>query len=328
MTIHSTGRTMQPIVSSRVGAPDPLVPTIFHEDWWLNAATRGEIEYAEVSEGGRVVGRMPYVLSLRYGVTSSNMPTLTHFLGPAIDAGKGSEANRFVKRQAITHDLIKRLPKISAFRQKLHAGIADALPFQAAGFQVTTQFTFELAASPETTIWTSMRDKTRNVIRRAEENLRVDMPMDPEEYIAVSRSHLAARGAQPNVAFDLCLDLMGQAIARHQACIWTASDSHGTVKAAICCVWDQARLYYLMSTRAADSGNGAIALLIWRAIQAATRMGLIFDFDGIGSAGSVLFYSGFGGKVAPRYIIGRSTMPYRILRQIRRLSPDAANPFT
>jgi hypothetical protein len=37
---------------------NPLVPTIFHEDWWLEAATGGRFEVAEVAAGGRVVGRL------------------------------------------------------------------------------------------------------------------------------------------------------------------------------------------------------------------------------------------------------------------------------
>ena len=35
----------------------PLASTIYHEDWWLNAAAYGDYEVAEVLNGGYVVGR-------------------------------------------------------------------------------------------------------------------------------------------------------------------------------------------------------------------------------------------------------------------------------
>jgi hypothetical protein len=47
---------------------DPLTPTIFHEPWWLEAASGGQYEEVTVSSGGRTVGRLPFVRrkSLRF----------------------------------------------------------------------------------------------------------------------------------------------------------------------------------------------------------------------------------------------------------------------
>src|SRR4029077_10244739 len=69
---------------------NPLVPTIFHEDWWLEAATGGRVEVAEVASCGRVVGRLPFHKTKWLGLTLIRMPELTYFLGPAIDDGEGS----------------------------------------------------------------------------------------------------------------------------------------------------------------------------------------------------------------------------------------------
>src|ERR1700674_2575471 len=69
---------------------DPLAPTIFHEDWWLDAATGGNFEVVEVTVGGRTVGRLPFNTTNRFGLKMIRMPALTYFLGPAIDEGEGS----------------------------------------------------------------------------------------------------------------------------------------------------------------------------------------------------------------------------------------------
>jgi hypothetical protein len=307
---------------------DKLTPTIFHEPWWLETATRGQVEFVEVADGGRTVGRLPYMVNSRYGLTSSNMPTLTHFLGPGIDDGGGSEANRYVKRNSITQELIRKLPSLSSFRQKMHRGICDALPFQTQGYGVQVQFTFEIEPYPQDVIWRGMRDKTRNVIRRAAENFDVHESLDPEAFLHLSAAHLEEKNQRANIDFETCRQIAIQAIDRGRGHIWVAREcTTGRPKAAIFCVWDNGTYYYLMSTRAADAGNGVVPLLLWNAIQSAASMGYVFDFDGVVNAGSVLLFSGFGGKTSPRYIVTKASMPYRVLRQIRRMDSSVANSF-
>ncbi|GLS19957.1 hypothetical protein GCM10007874_29740 [Labrys miyagiensis] len=306
---------------------DPLVPTIFHEPWWLSAATKGRAEVVEVTEGGRTVGRLPYVMESRLGLHSSNMPTLTHFLGPGINDGAGSEPNRFVKRQSITRDLIQKLPQLSSFRQKMHRGVKDVLAFQAEDFQVTVQFTFEVQPAAHDVLWKGMRDKTRNVIRRAEESHRVSSAMAPEAFFRFYATNLKAKGENANIDFATCEDVARKALDRGRGHFWAAMDEKGTPKAAVFCVWDAKLYYYMLSTRAPDSGNGAIPLLIWNAMKSAASMGLVFDFDGVANAGSILLYSGFGGMTSPRYIVMKSSAFYKTLREIRRVNPDLSNRF-
>lgn len=316
------------IKAAAATAFNKLTPTIFHEPWWLEAATRGRVDFVEVTDGGRTVGRLPYMVNSRYGLASSNMPTLTHFLGPGIDDGGGSEANRYVKRHSITQELIRKLPTLSSFRQKMHRGVCDALPFQAQGYGVQVQFTFEIEPYPEAVIWKGMRDKTRNVIRRAAESFEVYESADPEAFFRLSTTHLEQKNQQPNIDFQTCQEIAVQAINRGRGHIWVAREiGTGEAKAAIFCVFDNNTYYYLMSTRSADAGNGVVPLLLWNAIQSATAMGYVFDFDGIVNAGSILLFSGFGGKTSPRYIVTKASMPYRVLRQIRRMDSTVQNSF-
>lgn len=320
-----TGRTPNVGSNSR---SDPLVPTVFHEPWWLEIATEGRVQFAEVSDGGRVVGRLPYLIKSRYGFASSNMPTLTHFLGPGINDGTGSAPNRFVKRQSITRELLRKLPPLSSFRQKMHRGIQDALAFQAEGFNVNVQFTFEVPPASEAAIWKAMRDKTRNVIRRAGEQYEIEKTDDAEIYFHLSMRNLDAANIVANVDMVTCRKLAAKALELGRAHIWVARDQQGNAKSAIFCAWDSNAYYYVMSTRTADSGNGVVPLLLWHAMRSAASMNLVFDFDGIGSAGAILLYAGFGGNVSPRYITSKSTLPYKLMRQVRRLNPTLENKFT
>ncbi|MGO9673082.1 MAG: hypothetical protein ACLPSF_02755 [Methylocella sp.] len=89
---------------------DPLAPTIYHEQWWLDIATGGCYDRVEIVSNGKCVGWLPYFMRNKFGFNYSIPPRMTHVLGPAIDAGVGSADARAYSRACITHELIAKLP--------------------------------------------------------------------------------------------------------------------------------------------------------------------------------------------------------------------------
>ena len=172
---------------------DPLVPTIFHEPWWLEAASGGQYEEVTVNSGGRTMGRLPFVRRKSLGFTICEPPELTHFLGPAVDEGNGGTVSRNLRRGEITRELIEKLPAFHHFTQWLHRGIPDALPFVQHNFTVEAVFTYEVAPGPEQAIWRNMRDKTRNVIRRAQEQTEL-VDLEPAAFSALYDANLQRKG--------------------------------------------------------------------------------------------------------------------------------------
>ena len=301
---------------------DPLTPTVFHESWWLTAASGGDYAEVTVYSGGGIVGRLPYAtLRMRLGCALSTMPNLTHFLGPAIDPGQGTPANRALKHDGILRELLSRLPRSSGFYHKLHRDTVDTLVFQDAGYRTTVQFTYEITPAPAADIWAGMRDKTRNVIRRAEEQYTVETLHDPVEFAAVYERNLQDRGLSNY--YHRIVPVCAAALQRGAGRIVAARDGKGRMAAAIFYVWDARAAYYLLSTRSDNAANSAVSLLLWHAIQDIVERGLIFDFDGVATPGSRLFYTGFGGQIAPRYIVSRYTA--RHLMTGRLMSPLRIN---
>ena len=296
---------------------DPLVPTVFHEPWWLDIATRGRWAEAEVVEGGRIVGRLPYHVEPRLGGSRIAMPPLTHFLGPATRDGGGSGQARWLKRAAITRELIGKLPRTVRFRQKFHRGITDVIPFQVAGFATTMQFTFEIAPAPEAELWAALRDKHRNVIRKARTRFAVEELTDSKEFTRLYHRNLHASGQHSWVPFDIMAALIAAAVERNAGTMLGVRDAGGALAAAVFCPRDRQVCYYTLSTRRADAGNGAVPLLIWEAITRAAQDGLTFDFDGLALANTIGLYAGFGGVTSPRYVCARS-LPSALMRVVRR----------
>lgn len=304
-------------------ATDPLTPTIFHEKWMLDAASAGQDEVVEVLQDGVVVGRLPYTRKRGCGITLINQPRLIHLLGPAIDEGSGGPTARAIRRNRITRELLSKLPACSGFSQKIHGGILEVLPFQEAGYEVSLEITYMLPPAPEAEIWRGMRDKTRNVIRRAQEQLEVSDIEDASVFLDFYQDNLDKREQRSYYSLNQMEAVCCGAIIHGRGRILAARDKSGQLVAAIFVLRDNHAAYYFMSTRKQDCHNGAISLLLWTAIKQASELGLTFDFDGFSSTGSGSFYLSFGGQAAPRYIVSQSSPAFRVCKTAGTLIHDS-----
>jgi hypothetical protein len=296
---------------------DSLAPTIFHEDWWLTAATGGNFDVAEVSIGGQVVGRLPFSVTKRFGLKMIRMPVLTCFLGPAINEGEGSPNTRFLKRLETTRELIEKLPHALWQYVKCHGGITEVIAFQELGFRTYVQFTHEIAPDPIEGLWEQMRNKTRNVIRKAQEQFSVTELSDPSEFIQLYERNLEGKGLKSDIDGAICRKIISASLERKRGRILVLRNEENHVVAANFCVWDGSSSYYLMSTRCDGSGNSAISLLLWEAIKESARKGLVFDFAGLGNKGSVTLYSGFGASISARYVAVRARPLGRLFHEMK-----------
>ncbi len=315
-------------VAETPSRPPILQPTIFHQPWLLNIASDGTYREATVSSGGAVVGRLPYILFRKpSGHRVLGIPDLTHVLGPAITVENGaSHATRSLRQFTITRDLIAQLPTASHVGFRLHQGITNTLAFEAAGFDTFVNYTVEIAPQPREVLWSQMRDKTRNVIRRAGERLTVVDLFDPERFIDFYERNLHERGLRNYHPRHLCVALVAECLRRGVGRILIAADPSGNYKSGVFTIWDHQQEYYFMSTRTRDSHNGATSLLIWAAIQHAAMQGLTFNTDGLDSRSNVMLLTGFGGTIKPRLTVEKSSMTYALIRDIkRRLTPLTAD---
>jgi hypothetical protein len=299
-----------------------VVPTVFHEDWWLDAATQGSYTVVEVRSGCRTVGRLPFEMRRRSGLAGIWTPPLTHFLGPGVDEGEGASSNRFLRRLEITRELILKLPRASWQCIRCHGGTSDVIAFQEQSFKTYAQFTYEIAPGPAPELWQQMRNKTRNVIRRAQEQLIVGELQDPEEFTRVYEAHLASRHIQNALDLSAAGRVVRAALERNRGRILAARNEKNEIVAANFCAWDSKSSFYIACTRSEDAGNGASSLLLWEAIRRAATNGLTFDFAGLGTRGSVLHYAGFGGAVCTRFVAVRATGIGRLVARSRLLLMD------
>lgn len=287
---------------------DPLAPTIFHEAWWLDIATGGNYKYVEVQDKGEVVGRLPYFPKKRFGLRYNIMPELTHFVGPGVIEGDGSDTTRFLRKSTIIRELLKQLPDYSIHKYKCHRDITDAIAFQQSKFMVNVQFTHEIAPATEEVLWKNLRVEKRKKIKQAQKLHTISHMTDPDEFWHFYEENLGKRGMKSVYKYGSCREIIKQTLERDRGRIYTARDANNNLTTAIFCIWDATTSYYFMCARTPEAHNGAMSLLVWEAMKDISARGLIFDFDGINSSSSVLFFTEFGGTISPRYIVTRSTL--------------------
>jgi hypothetical protein len=302
-----------------------LYSTIFHEPWWMEIACAGAQREVTVSAGGRILGRLPYLLSKRGpGLTALGMPSMTHVLGPTLAVDEtGQNSPGVVKQISIVEGLVAQLPKASHILFRLHGGVTNTLAFNAAGFFSSVDFTVEILPVPPEEIWRQMRDKTRNVIRRAQERLTVDDTISPDQFIRFYEDNLQEKGLTNHYNRSICLMIVTECLRRGVGRLLAAREPSGKLQAAIFTVWDDRSEYYFMSTRTPGSMNGAISLTIWEAIQHAAAKGLIFDMDGMhvknNRLPNLLLLTGFGGTIKPRYVVQRSSPAIQMVQRVKEL---------
>jgi hypothetical protein len=181
------------------------------------------------------------------------------------------------------------------------------------------QFTHVIEPGTIDAIWKQMRDKTRNVIRRAEEQLTVCELDDAAEFIRLHEANLSNRGERNTLDLSACQRVLQAALERKRGRLLAARNAKNEIVAANFCAWDSATSFYIVCTRNAAAGNGASSLLLWEAIKHAAGKNLTFDFAGMGTPGSILLYAGFSAAVRPRYVAVRASGMGRLISEIRSL---------
>ena len=295
--------------------------SIFHEDWWLDALAPGRWREVTCQRGGRVVGSLRFVERSEGNAKVCEMPQITRFLGPIVMPQLGKTETRIRTTHSIITELLTQIAGHDHVEMTLDAGFADLAPFLAAGYDVKVHPTFLLDCNSQTVdaSWAGLRDKTKNIIRRARESLTIKETRDVGQFAKFYAANL--EGAESYFDLSLLGPAFAAANARQQCKIVAAVDSAGVTHAQVFFVWDDKYVHYFLSTRDKNVAHpGAVSLLVWSGIELAHALGRCFDFDGgIANDARYRFMVAFGGEVENRFDVVRSTANYRVQHTLRRI---------
>ena len=277
-----------------VGASEPT-NSLFEEQWWLDAVAPGAWHSVIVKRKGAVVGRLPYVVGKRLGLTAILQPPLTPCLGPWIERGEGAASRRHGSEQQIFGELLDALPPVSVQFHQFAPGLISALPLHWRGFTATPRYTYRIEdLSDLEGVLAGMSSSTRRQVRKAEKQYGVrEGTLD--ELLRLSGQSLSRSGGE-GAPEAVVRRLWPVVSGRSQGKVLVAEDGEGRAGAAVFLVWDSRSLYYLMGGQDdVERGGGAPSLLLWEGIKHAAEVSSAFDFEGSMIPAVERFFRGFGG---------------------------------
>jgi len=268
-------------------------PTLFQEEWWLQAAAGPDLEQVEVKWAGKTVGALFFVRYRRFGLRQIEMPPYTRTLGPVFSLPPESAAVRARHIQRVTADLVARLPPHDRFRQVLDPHDPSVFGFSQAGYALSIENTFRLTSDrPANEVWDFIGESKRNVIRRREQDTCIETHENIERFLdSITQAFGSHRHAYDFVAIRR---IFAACLSRGCVKIFSAVDAAGRDVAAAVLVWGAGVLYFWLTSRdRAAAAAGAKTLIAWRAINFALSNGLAFDFDSYASQSGGQFVSAF-----------------------------------
>lgn len=227
--------------------------------------------------------------------------------------------------RTVVNGLLRQLDAHDHVEMVLDTEFVDLTPFVHAGYEVKLDPTLLLDCTrPMDALWAGLRDKTRNAIRRAKEQLVVAEIQDIDRFARFYNENLGGEEAYFDIAVSCAA--ISAACARKQARILAATDARGAVHAMAVFLWDDVQVYFFHSSRRSASAHvGSVSLLLWTGIELAHSLGLRFDFDGgLLKQSRYKFLVSFGGQIANRYEVSRSNRIYRLQRFVRKIPRAAA----
>lgn len=277
---------------------DDSIP-VFLKDWWLDAVCGDQYwDVAIVEEGNSIKAAYPYRKSTRMGLTMLNMPALTSGWGPWVKYPSDQKyASRLSYEHQITSELIEQLPAFDYFNHRFRYDTVNGLPFFWKGFSLTTRYTYVIEDLTNlTSVWDNLNSSARSQIRKAEKVVSIVETEDVSELYRFSELIFKRQDNRIPYTFEF-LKRLDAACAQHQSRkILIAKDPDGRIHAALYLTWDKQSAYYLAGGIDPEASGGVFSLLMWKAIEHASKVTQKFNFEGSMIEPVERFFRSFGPK--------------------------------
>lgn len=283
---------------------------IFSMDWWLDI-TAGDSNWdvSVVESGGEIIASLPYYRTKKYGCEMIRMPELTPAMGVWIRYPSDQKyATRLAYEKETFTKLIDNLPDFDSFYQHFHWSVTNWMPFHWKGFTQSTDYTYLLEDTSDLdTLFSGFRENIRREIRKAQKQLTVEQSDDIAKFYQVQCKTYQRQNLKPPHTFEFLKKLDDACKSRGCRAMWFASDSEGQIHSVIYVVWDSKYVYYLMGGGDPTlRTSGAMSLLMWKAIQEASRLSRQFDFVGSMFESIDRFFRGFGAVQKPYFQLSKT----------------------
>ncbi|MGZ3867235.1 MAG: GNAT family N-acetyltransferase [Bacteroidia bacterium] len=250
---------------------------LYQNDWWLDAVC-GENWDAIITEKSAFA----FPFKKKYNLKLIQMPLLTHGLGP------------------VSEELIEQLPPFDLFDLYfLPDEKAEAAKWE--GFKKTIRYSYQLSdISNNEKTFAGFASSTRQQIRKAQKMVAVSESNDVAMLHQMVSLTFARQKKKAPYSLPYVKDIY-EACIKHKACkILIAKDKEENIHGACLLAYDKQTAYYVMGgSDPKFKSSAAYSLLMWEAIQEASKHSKEFNFCGSSIPSIAKFFSGFGAQPQP-----------------------------
>jgi hypothetical protein len=264
------------------------------QDWWDKVFIASPYyRQSQVVENGQTLGRIGYfVRRSRLGFKWARKPDWAIPKALCLHPLLAPE-----RRAQIVETLVEQLPRHNSFylvfTEDPGWSQETIAAFTRRGFEHARASTYQWRPD-DGDVLALMKSKARSQLKLAEKRLEI-VEIGAEAFLSYYGQNLALGKARLLRPLPLAKALLDAAAAQNRVRITAARTPSGSMDAAIACTWDDDRYYYWMSSHrphidGCKPHKDAGKVLVLDAMRHARSLGLIFDTDGTGSAGSEHLY--------------------------------------
>ena len=260
----------------------PTNHTLFESPEWLDAVAPAGWKCATVEENGRIVAALPYVIKSRAGLRVISVPPLTPWLGPWIVRQSGKYQTYLAREHLLLRRLISQLPRADVAVIPAAPEHTNLLPFYWEGFDLRVCYTYRISLDRSLdAIWQSIKQRTRNAIRKTAAALVVTPSEDVDAVMRLIDATYRRQGRAPPQLASTIGRILGSSPLKPHRELLLAQDQAEQTHAFALLAYDSRHTFYV--TGGADSAlrsSGAQTYLLWRAIERSHGRSAVFDFEG------------------------------------------------
>jgi len=292
--------------------------SLFEEPYWLDCVAPGAWHAVELKRDGQIIGRLPYAIKRRYGVSAVSTPWFTPWLGPWIRPSGGKQARELSHQHEVLTALIKGLPKVQRTLIACAPEFHNLMAFHWAGYNLKVGYTHRLTSlGDEQALWAGMRDTARNKCRKAEKATAVNTGRSIGDFISILQKTFHRQGKDFSASFPVLERIDDAMRARNQRALYCVEDAKGRIHAARYVAFDERHCFSLAAGGDPElRDSGADALATWHAIKDAGKRSRIFDFLGSMIRPIEIFVRDFGPSQVPRFSATRSSRWLKIFEAL------------
>ncbi len=277
---------------------------LFNQPFWWETVASEQWDVAIVERGGNLVAALPYHIKTK-GVHKIILPPqLTQYTTLILNYPEGQKyASKIGFEKEQISQIIEQLPQVDYIELTLSPTLTNWLPFKWNEFSETTRYTYLIEdLSDLDVVFKGCKENIRREIKKGEKQLSVEVMEDVDLFYEVNQKTFERQKIKNPYSKGL-FEKVDISCSNHKCrSIYVAKDIHGNIHGSIYIVWDKETSYYLAGGSDPEfRTSGAHSLLMWKAIQDASKRKQKFDFKGSMIESVERFFRGFGAVQTPYF---------------------------